>query len=63
MDEDPDGNNPQRVERTQQVTGWFSVKPVDDVSFTEHDEGLQRHRQVRQTVQRDRYTKEDYLIR
>lgn len=41
MDEDPDGKDPERTEGTQQVTGWFSVKPEDDVSFTENDEGLE----------------------
>lgn len=41
MNEDLDGNGSQQVERTQQVTGRFSIKPVDDVSFTEHDERLQ----------------------
>lgn len=42
MDEDLDGDGPQRVEWTEQVTRRLCVKPVDDVSFTEHDEGLQR---------------------
>lgn len=44
MDEDLDGEGPQRVEWTEQVTRRLRVKPVDDVSFTEHDEGLQRDR-------------------
>lgn len=47
MDEDPDGKDPQWAEGTQQVTGWFSVEPVDDISLTENDEGLQRNRKNR----------------
>lgn len=41
MDQNLDGNDPQTTEWTQQVTGWLRIKPVDDVSFTEHDECLQ----------------------
>lgn len=45
MIEDLDGEVPQRAEWTQQATGRLSIKPVDDVSSTERDEGLQvRHR-------------------
>lgn len=39
-----DGEGPQRVEWTQQVTRQVSTKPVNDVSFTENHEGLQRDR-------------------
>jgi len=41
MDQDPDGEDPQTTERAQPVTGGLGIKSVDDVSFTEHDEGLQ----------------------
>lgn len=43
MNEDPDGAGPQRVEGAQQVAGRISIEPVDDVSFTEHNECLQTH--------------------
>lgn len=62
MDEDPDGNKPQTTERTQQVTGWLRIKPVDDVSFTEDDERLQRQvrdRQVRERQTVDRFSPND----
>lgn len=45
MNEDLDGEAPQWVERSQQVTGGLRIKPVDDVSFAEHDERLQRQRE------------------
>lgn len=44
MNENLDSTNPQLVKRTQQVTGRLSVKPVDDVSFTEHNKRLQKDR-------------------
>lgn len=47
MNEDLDGDGPQGAERAQQVTRPLSTKPVEDVSFTEHDEGLQRDTKVR----------------
>lgn len=43
MNEDLDGKSPQRVERTEQVTRRLSVKPEDDVSFSQHDKCLQRN--------------------
>lgn len=66
MEEDLDGGGPHWAERTQQVAGRLSIKPVDDVSFTKHDKGLQRGRsetqdkcqtdgsEVRETSHRDR---------
>lgn len=52
MNEDPDGKDPQQVQWTQQVTSRIRIKPVDNVSFTEHNVCLQRDRQVKdiQTV-------------
>lgn len=44
MNENPDGKDPQIAKGTQQVTCWLSIEPVDDISFTENDEGLQRQR-------------------
>lgn len=41
MNEDLNGDGSQWVEGTQQVTGRISVEPVDDVTFTEHNECLQ----------------------
>lgn len=44
MNEDLDGKGPQRVERTEQVTRRLSVKPEDDVSFSQHNKCLERER-------------------
>lgn len=41
MNKDLDGNDPQGIKWTQQVTRWFCVESVDDVSFTEDDKCLQ----------------------
>lgn len=41
MNQDLDGDCPQGVEWTQQVTGRLSIEPVNDVPFTKHDERLQ----------------------
>lgn len=52
MKVNPDGGGPQRVERTQQVTGLLRIKPVNYVVFIYHDECLQRETGQRETGQR-----------
>ena len=40
MDQDLDGGCSTDTEGTEQVARWISVKPLDGVSFIDHDEGL-----------------------
>ena len=53
MNEDLDGNDPEWVEWTQQVTRRLSIKPVDDVSFTKHNKCLRTHMPEGDMGQRD----------
>jgi hypothetical protein len=40
VDQDLDGCDPTDTEGTEQVAGRICVKPLDGVSFIDHDEGL-----------------------
>lgn len=46
MNEDLDGSGPPDTERTEKVARWISVKPVDGVSFIDHNEGLQINQMI-----------------
>lgn len=44
MYENSDSWSPHNIERAQNVTGWFSIKPVDCVSFGDDYECLEVER-------------------
>lgn len=42
MYENFDGSSPDQAKGAQNVTCWFSVEPVDGVSFADHNECLKK---------------------